>query len=831
MVRPPEQTLWPTMVKKRVGDVFVGLDNSAWIYRVVPMSPVADARTDQDKLDAGEPLRLAMDETAAINIPGAKSRGMAKSAYRQVHVLLVEFPTLFRPPEGMPTGDYLRGWFPNEIVSRRLLVYGVRLNAIDIALSAFQKGGLKRAIDSVTQTLTEGGVPLSDFDEDYAKVSRALDRAGLRSMTKREQRDLEAYWNSGGHPDVPYVAHKNHMHFMDSSDSMAIAERIGLEHCEDWGTLDGHRIITFASVDDFDFGYKSATDNIVQWATKMVNNGAAVISLRGMLERPEITAAMLRHQKAQYLKDLDIQRNAGKMSRADQEKKIAELDQVEAFYKGGGAPVTMVDTSVIVGFDGRVPDIEQVVPDLVSLNEMLYRQVGAWSETMICSNFRANPNMHDLPSSMISYSGLPALSVVGDDTGALVGFTERDKQPAYLSPVAASKEDSSPITLVAAGTGAGKSVLMLWMADQFVRLGSPVVIIDPKVGSSHEDAVKLSNGNIARLDQMTQSDGILDPIRFTKNKEVGVSIAASVLSSVDVWGGNARHWEIELLNSLRYGVDKGATCTGQALKIAYDAGIAPRELIEPLFKARNSPMFSALFGVDPNAPALSINDGITLIMVGDGQIPLPPPGMSLQEASFEERVGMALVRMMVFGSSMALTNRGGVIMLDEAHVFLNSNPREINLLGRVARSQQVLPMLFTQETTDALKAGLKPYISRGFIGPVKSREQAEAAFELFGLEPTEDRIQRLVAGPTIKGTSTPNPASMRALYVRNEDGTRRNIRGTIFLYADLKENVLPIEVKLPSRFLFLASTNPDDIAARKAELALKGSSLLGNAAA
>lgn len=1082
MVKAPEQTLWPTMVKKRVGDVFVGLDNSAWLYRAIPMSPVADAKTNTEKLEAGEPIKVAFEEIADVSPPRGKSRGVSRSGYRNIHLLLVEFPVPFRPPENSPIGGFLKSQYPDQVVYRRLLVLGVKLNPIDVTTSVFAKGGLNRAIDSVAQTLSEGGVPLSDFDEDYAKVSKALDRAGLTPLTKRDQRDLDAYWNSGGHPDVPYLTHRSHMHFMDSSDSMAIAERVGLDHCEDWGDLDGHRILTFASVDDFDFGYADAADNSVQWASQMVNSGAAVVSIRGALEKPEITAAMLRHQKAEYLKDLNTRANAGKMSRADQEKKLQELDQVEAFYKGGKAPVSIIDTSVIVGFNGRVTDIEQVIPQNTSLNEMLYRQVGAWSETMLCSNFRANPNLHDLPSNMVAYSGLPALSIVGDPEGAIVGFTEKDSQPSYLSPVAASKEDSSPITLVAAGTGTGKSVLMLYMADQFARIGSPVVIIDPKAlsldtmiptpdgwrlngdlavgdrvfdrrgdvcnvvalsplfegndvyevrfddgqvikadadhrwvvatkndlrrgrgelrdlttreivdgiadgerysiplggaaeypsrdldidpyllgawlgdgasrsgcihvgkedtdamlslvssawggevrvreertsnvltmvrdeticiyghddyvptgradrcgtcnrnrvsaykkgvdyvagervnesfqhklnragllgnkhipmdyltssieqrlallqglmdtdgtvknsgacrislsnselaigtlelirslgikatmsssmakiteddpdnpgqkrrretslsytisfhtllpvfradrkldrmesalsrkaqshyvrsvtkieseptrcirvdsedhtylaagyipthntGSDHSAAVELSGGQVARLDEITKSDGILDPIRFSKSRDVGVSLAASVLSSIDPWGGRARMFEIDLLNALRYGVEAGATCSGQALKIAYEANIATRELVEPLFKARNSPMFSAIFGVDPNAQALSINDGITLIMVGSGQIPLPAPGMDYRDTSFEERVGLAMVRMMVFGSSMALTGRGGVIMLDEAHVFLNSNPREIQLLGRVARSQEVLPMLST----------------------------------------------------------------------------------------------------------------------------------------
>ena len=50
-------------------------------------------------------------------------------------------------------------------------------------------------------------------------------------------------------------------------------------------------------------------------------------------------------------------------------------------------------------------------------------------------------------------------------------FTERDRQPAWLSPTAASTEDGLPIFLCAASTGAGKTMLMLNLADQWARAG------------------------------------------------------------------------------------------------------------------------------------------------------------------------------------------------------------------------------------------------------------------------------------------------------------------------------------------------------------------------
>jgi hypothetical protein len=127
-------------------------------------------------------------------------------------------------------------------------------------------------------------------------------------------------------------------------------------------------------------------------------------------------------------------------------------------------------------------------------------------------------------------------------------------------------------------------------------------------------------------------------------------------------------------------------------------------------------------------------------------------------------------------------------------------------------------MLFTQRITDALDAGLTGYISRGLILPIQDPEEAEAACELFKLEPTPERIGRITAKGTIGGNSEesagePNWGSMRALRDRK---TGKVLRGAIGIYVDLSGRAVPVEVKLPDEFLARASTNPEDIRRRLA---------------
>jgi hypothetical protein len=229
-------------------------------------------------------------------------------------------------------------------------------------------------------------------------------------------------------------------------------------------------------------------------------------------------------------------------------------------------------------------------------------------------------------------------------------------------------------------------------------------------------------------------------------------------------------------------------------------------------------MFRACVGVEPGGAGLAVSEGMTLIKVGSSYLNLPEAGTPEREMTQQQRVAVVLVRMMVFGSAMALTGREGVLFLDEAWTMLTAGRTEVDRLGRLARSQQVLPVLLTQKTTDALSAGLAGYISRGFIMSISDRDEAVAALKLFRLEPTEDRLARIMAPSTVgavgaDASGAPNWWSFRAL---RDPATGANIRGAVGFYVDLAGRAVPVEVRLPSEFLAMASTNPDDIRRREA---------------
>jgi hypothetical protein len=442
---------WPTMIRSRLPDGrLLGTDNALWLYRAVPMAPVEEARSPEEGVATAVPLMMAMDELAAMTPVRMARRASSRGGYRQVHMLLVNLPQRFVPPAEHPIAEYLATSFPNTPIDRRVLLFGVRLIA-----KVGGEGGLRRAVDSIAETLAMGGTPLSDYDPDYREVSAALGRAGLSAPSGEELNLASAWWNEGNAPDVPLLAQVDCLHVFTATDAARAAFRAGPDG--DFSQLGaGHHTITFAAVSDLDLPFVSPMDPRAHWASQLITQGALAISVRGKVEPTTVTRAELRRQRKRYIDDINERAAANKMDRAEQSEQEALLADVEAVYATGGPP-TLTETSVVVGFNGYVPDMDDLSRDLTAtLRPMWYHQRSAMAETMLCSPARANPYLQDLPTQSVAASGLPSLSSVGDLTGAMVGLTESDKQPSYLDPMAATDADTLPMALVAGATGSGK---------------------------------------------------------------------------------------------------------------------------------------------------------------------------------------------------------------------------------------------------------------------------------------------------------------------------------------------------------------------------------------
>lgn len=227
-----------------------------------------------------------------------------------------------------------------------------------------------------------------------------------------------------------------------------------------------------------------------------------------------------------------------------------------------------------------------------------------------------------------------------------------------------------------------------------------------------------------------------------------------------------------------------------------------------------------MVGLQDEGEVLSAASGITYIKVGNANLELPPMGVDQSTLGLTQRVSAALIRMMVYGSAEALRGRRGVLMLDEAWVFLGAGAEEMERLGRLARSLEVFPLLFTQRILDLIEANLTNHIARGLILHLKDPKEAEAAFRLFGVEPTPERI-RFTTAPERIGKGGANFASRKPLYEHDDHDNRpRLIRGAIGLYSDLDDRAVDVEIKIPPDFLAKTSTNALDRARREGRVVI-----------
>ncbi|MDQ2740468.1 MAG: ATP-binding protein [Actinomycetota bacterium] len=816
------EPMWPTEKRARFsGGRVQGVDGKVWLYKNVPLEPVVDAKTGSAAFEASVPILRAVEELAARTRIGMARRATSKGEYRKIHMQLVNVPAAFIPPDDTGIAPYLRGMMPHETVQNRVLLFGVQLRA-----KLGGGGGWQQKAASAVESLVSGGTPLSDYDADYADMDALLAQSGMTTPDARQFALADSWWNFGRAPDTPMLEHPDHVHVFTEAESVRVAAKHG-QDCKSWPEVPNHHILSFGTVREFDLGYTEASSHAAQWVDTLVVQDAMCVSIRAAIEPTKVTREELRRRKRQYQADLEERVGSGAMERAELDEKLEQISDMEAWYSGPGAQPTLTETSVVFALGGHEEDMANLGSNSgLILSPMAYLQMKALRETMIASRFRASPYLHDLPSQTIACSALPSLSIAGDRRGQriLTGMSERDAQPCWLSPTAAASEDSLPMLLVAGQTGSGKTQAMLWFGDQLSRLRNhrgertPVIMFDPKMGSDHTEAVKRSGGQVYSLDDLLSADGVFDALRFSKSASVGIELASSLLMSVNPWGSKKLDYETDLLRALQYGVDHGATCTGHALKLAAeapDATVETKEMVAKAFDvAEVSPMFRAFFGVDPQGVALSAAEGITLIKVGTANLSLPEPGAGADVGSLTERAGLALIRAIVYGSMMALMDRQGALLLDEAWVVLAAGRKEMERVGREARSQGVLPILFTQRVTDALNAGLAGYISRGLILPIQDPAEAEAACKLFQLEATPARMTRITAKATVgEGeTGAPNWRSMRALRDQN---TGRILRGSVGIYSDLAGRAVPVEIKIPAEFLAVSSTNPDDIQRRK----------------
>lgn len=446
----------PTMVRTRyTKGMLLGVDGSMWLARKVPLLPIADARSSDKRAEAYGPLLAAYHELADLVPVIQERRTIARKNYRQTQLLLINTKNRFRADPKHPIADYLDASFAKTEVDKRILLILVRLKD-----KMGGTGSFKEVATSLAESLTQGHIPLSDYEWDYGRVDEALSRCGFSIPSNDEMVLADSWWNQGRFPDTIILPHAEHLHQFQDEAAAAIAKKMGKDDCSNWPYIPRHHITTFATVDGFDFDFARPTDDVANWMTGIVDSGISAVSIRALIEPPKVTRAELRRKQQTYINDMEERTKTNKLNRAEQGEQLETMRQIEDVYASGKGAPTLVEASVLIAFDGLVEEVTRSAKSGANVRPMSSRQKQALAEMMICSNVTANPATMDLPAQTIACAGMQSLSVVGDRTGALVGLTERDRQPAYLDPTRQSNEDTLPLSFNVGGTGSGKRLTL-----------------------------------------------------------------------------------------------------------------------------------------------------------------------------------------------------------------------------------------------------------------------------------------------------------------------------------------------------------------------------------
>lgn len=808
-------------------------DNSVWLVRELPQASVPDAESVRAGVEVGASLDRAQREIADLTQNPIR-RVVSKNNYREIQTHWVNVPRKFTADPENPIADHLNAQFGEVETYMRKAILAVRL----IPTMGVAKGGVLERVGNAIESFIEStrekkGAPIEDYDRDAMQVSIALSRAGLEIPDPATMSMADSWFNYGKAASVPTISHDDHIHFFKTPRDAYRAHDVSPRDCALWPADVSEHAITFAAVSKFTMSDQTAASPLARWVLALTNRDveARCISIRGRLEPGKVSRQEIKAQHSKYTADLEELRAAGKVTNVEFDERLAQLAALEDEY-AYDPPPTLIETSIIIAFSGVVEDIEQVQPPGVELSPMLNKQKDAFAEMKIGSPVRANPHLLEPTSALIAYSGIPSLSEGGDSPreGTLVGFSEIDRQPVYISPSAAFEGDAAPLLACYADTGAGKTVLLQSMAVGIHKLGAPQLIVNPKRDSSMKDTLVAAGAHHMTLSEL-EGTGMLDPFRTFSDPLEAASNAYSMINSTNPFGGEAawNEYSTGIIAALRHGALNGAQATGQALQMGADARKAdgsrrfdlPQSAVDKIFEAAEaSPLFGASFAFEPGRERFRLGDGTLLVEVGKSAFRRPAEDVIdvRLDTNLEVRASVNLLRTLVWAGAASLSNRGGVIHFDESWMLEKADATVLEEVGRMARSWSVSVWLYTQKATPHVQMGLKSYLSRALIGHLKDPIEARAALDLFGFK-NERIVDRIVAKQYTHGGRTQNDQALHAQFEPDPErpGKKRVKRGSVFYSIDLKGRAVPTEVKLSEEFQYLSSSTPEVVAQRKAE--------------
>lgn len=846
---------------------------TVWLWAEIPMElPLLDGASDTQRENAAHQFGVFFDGLAnQVTVSGMRYRSLLKNQYRRFHLLACSFPRQYHPPRAM-RGTVLGEWqdeaYSGQNVQDSCAFIGVPLyTGGDPLDGGNHKPRLMRRImlglDRMAYGLQNGAAQFEEYLADAHEIEQIMLRAGFMPFTQLYERDagrferdvarMKSWWCLSSSNALPVMAETDHIHLFPDTLSAASAQNMYDADipCREWHIPRAYPAsVCFAQSSDFDTSSLADPGNLWLGRLLEVSSGgganAVGVSVRASVEPAKITEAEIRRNDRGVNDTMRERWQKGQEATGDMEDAAESLDMQKDVYRHRDVPPTLVDLSVAVLAAGSEEKPAKtaiqslgVIPSIDFVNMATgYEQLMGFKSMCPCSPVTYTPYQMHWSSNVLAGSGVASMAKGGDPTGALLGFTEANRQPVYIGTTTVQDEDRKPFFVIIGDTGTGKSMALVSLFAQWSKIparngqgNTPCVLINPKQGNDFEDAVRSLGGDVRRMDS-DMADGTFDPLNVLDDPEQAKNMATIMLASILNPEGGA-DFETSIASMLTYGIRHGARCCGKALETAYEAWHAQREDALDLPRETGAVwtsirrglasyrMLRLIIGTSDELKPLRVSQNLTLINAGEQSLVPDDKG----GRTVTGRIQSWVLRMAVLGAGSAVRGRDGMVGLDEAWVAMGGDKGAGNTLeqwARLARSQRFTPVLASQKVQEFIDAGLVGGISRALLLALDNPPEqngtvspAKQALRLLQIDDSGGRILWRMTQDPLLSNGEPNYSSLKVIRQRKEDGKAKVVRGSVGYFVDLKHPPLPVEVTISPSLLKQISTTATDVIARE----------------
>ncbi len=382
----------------------------------------------------------------------------------------------------------------------------------------------------------------------------------------------------------------------------------------------------------------------------------------------------------------------------------------------------------------RIERLRSEVGQRIELHRPIGAQHQIFLSTLPAQRFPLSAYREHLLPEEVAAMVPTAVSHAGSEMGPCIGYTlTPSRQPIRLDLAEASQQNRPPPILMSGAQGSGKTVLMELLSYQaFLQGSGPIVVIDPKGTPEHPDhKLHLIPEVAAEMEQIVLSaedgyQGLIDPLRIASpdgRADAAFGFIMDVLPAPV-----PAPWQTEIRAAVEL-VCAGAErnhVLGELVEVLEEGGEVAREAGRALAVHANAGLARLAFGLPGKEVAEIGTKRVILIQIRN--LVLPGPNTPRSEMTTEERVGVALLRLIVmYALAVCARNpeRHSVIALDEAWVLLNSalGRALLESTSRQSRFENISLLLSTQLGIDAEE--IEGLIGAYFSGGVETEEEAK----------------------------------------------------------------------------------------------------------